>query len=79
MKLSILLRPRNNNNVKLFEALKNTLKKTEKKDLKSTIQNVLEEYSLINNSGYFFHVNKFNIVVLDSDSNEIIIFGTNEE
>ena len=79
MSLSIKLRPRNNEHVKMFEELKNILKKTAEKDYIQTTQEVLDKYEEINRTDYFYSVDKYNIFVLDKDSNEIIVFGINSE
>lgn len=79
MSLSIKLRPRNNEHVKMFEELKNTLKKTQQKDYIQTTQEILDKYEEINRTDYFYSVDKYNIFVLDKDSNEIIVFGINSD
>lgn len=78
MNLSILKRPRKGIEVKLFEQLKNSLKKEPRSLLNSLVDDMIVEFNEENGRDIKFHTNEYNLVILDEKMDEIILFRINE-
>lgn len=79
MKLTILKRPRSGTEIKLFERLKNSLKHVPLSSLIGTVDKYIEEFNLEFGMDIRFHLNEYNLIVLNEDGEEIIVFRINNQ